>query len=65
MLEEVLAGVEDKVDLAKVDIDELTELAVEYQVLRELREWEREEGGWEGEEGERERRERGREGGGG
>ena len=32
VLEEVLAGVRDKVDLAKVDIDELTELAVEYQV---------------------------------
>ena len=39
MLEEVLAGVKEKVDLAKVDIDELTELAVEYQV------WERGRGG--------------------
>lgn len=34
MLEAVVADTNDKVDLAKVDIDEHPELAIEYQVSR-------------------------------
>lgn len=42
ILEVVVAEAEDKVDLAKVDIDNLPDLALEYQVSKA---WEGKEGG--------------------